>query len=187
MKYIVNADDFHESNTGLDLLLEVKQKIPNFVITMFTVPGRCSNSFLDHVDRFYPWIKMVPHGLLHKTSRECENWDYQTSVDYLDSMYSDYPWFQLGFKAPGWQISDDMYKALLDCGYWVADQEYNDNRRPENLPAYILTYRDRKVTKLHYHIQNVCGNGLEEKKDELLALDKDAEFMFIQDYLKYGA
>ena len=86
--------------------------------------------------------------------------------------------FVQGFKAPGWQISDGCYEVLLDRGWWVADQPYNDHRRPEGLRVHRLGDGDH----WHGHIQNVCGNGLEETFPTVLDLVKNADsFQFISE------
>jgi predicted deacetylase len=70
--------------------------------------------------------------------------------------------FVQGFKAPGWQISDPCYQVLLERGWWVADQHLEDQRRPPGLRTYF--YEDGNW---HGHIQDVCGNGIEETWHEL--------------------
>ena len=65
-------------------------------------------------------------------------------------------YFAEGFKAPGWQISDDCYEVLRDHGWWVEDQHLEDGRRP---PMRVYFYEDGGW---HGHIQNACGNGIEE-------------------------
>ena len=183
MTYIVNADDFHEDNNRFDLLHQIKQKLPNFKITMFTIPGLCSLQWSKWVFSDYPWIEMVPHGWKHPHPRECESWTFNETMIYLD-LISKIPYYVHGFKAPGWQISGGTYKALDATGYWVADQEYNDWRRPFGLKSYVLTHDDPDVKKMHFHVQNVCGNGLEESLDQIMSLDPDEEFMFVSEYIK---
>lgn len=168
--YILDADDFSETNNRLDLLFQLKARIPNFKINLFTVPGLCSKEFLDEVKKL-DWIDMIPHGWLHPDPRECEKWTYRESLEYLDNLKPCN--LTHGFKAPGWQISDGMYKALLERGYWVADGHGNENRRPKDLKAYIVD----SPNKIHLHIQNVCGNGLEEKFNELINLRGDFQFI----------
>jgi len=164
---IVDFDDFCEENNRLDLLFYIKSKIPNFKASLFTIIGKCSPSFLEAVKEI-SWLKMYPHGWEHPTSRECEAWSYEVSKVYLEKIED----MGIGrtFKAPGWQISDGMYKALLEKGYGVADQRYNDQRRPSELKVYY-------PTATHYHIQNVCGNGLEESLDQILKLKGNFKFL----------
>jgi hypothetical protein len=176
--YVVDADDFCVGNSGLERLFEIRGAIPSFKITLFTIVGRCSKNFLDGI-KTVDWIDLVPHGLFHETARECEHWTYEESMHYLETIEG--LGLTRGFKAPGWQISDGMYRALLESNYWVADQRYNDARRPKELKAYLLQDTDGSTPhwKRHYHVQNVCGNGLEERLREILLLQ--GEFAFVKD------
>jgi phenylalanine-4-hydroxylase len=150
---IIDADDFCEENSGLYSLVKIKEANKDFKITLFTIVGRCSMGFIEEIKKF-DWIEMVPHGWMHETSRECENWTLKECEEYLDEIEK-YGLVK-GFKAPGWQISQDMYFALKDRGYWVADQGYNNERRPK-MRNYI-----HKPTNLHYHIGHMGGHNANE-------------------------
>lgn len=179
MRYVIDADDFHANNHRMDLLTEIKRTHPNFKITLFAVPALCDGfDLLNHVP---DWISLVPHGWEHPTPRECERWGLTKSLHYLSTVQILFPMFERGFKAPGWQISDGMYEALHYMRYWLADQSYNNHRAPVGLRRYLLDDNDPRFIKQHYHIQNVCGNGLEERFEDLMAIPHDAEFEFIRD------
>ncbi len=129
----VDADDYCETNDGNGLLEALHVRNPAFAVTLFTIPAHCSLPWLERKLQV-PWMRLVPHGWRHGTSRECEAWSYDTSRRYLDAVEP--LGMERGFKAPGWQISDGMYRALLDRGWWVADQHYNDARRPAGLRVF---------------------------------------------------
>lgn len=170
--YIVDADDFCEDNNGLEILTRIKEKNPAFKITLFTIPAKCGFEFLEKI-RKIDWIDMVPHGWLHPHPRECENWDLNECRSYIRRLKF-YPMTK-GFKAPGWQISDAMYQALLENGYWVADQQYNDARRPSGLKV-------AHPTAEHYHIGHMGGynaNAIEYFEEYLSNLK--GEFKFIKE------
>lgn len=175
MQYVIDLDDFAEDNNGLGMLFRLRAKVPGFRVNLFTIPGRCTQGFLEEV-RKLEWIDMIPHGFNHPTSRECEYWTYRQTLDYLD--YLEDLGLTRGFKAPGWVVNDATYEALLIRGYWIADQSYNDYRRPEGLRAYILD----SPNKIHGHVGHLGGrnaNALELIYDDLLKLH--GEFMFIKD------
>jgi hypothetical protein len=89
--------------------------------------------------------------------------------------------FVCGFKAPGWQISDGCYHALLGADWWLADQPYNDHRRPPGLRVHRLGDGDH----WHGHIQDVEGNGLAERFPELLERVRAAEgFQFVSEVVQ---
>ena len=133
--YYLDADDFSEENQGWDYLAKIKEEVPNFKISMFTILGQCSDEWVEEMKE-YDWIDMIPHGWMHETPLKCQKWTYERSKQYLGSI--EHLGLTRGFKAPGWQISDGMYKALLEEEYWVADQPYNNDRRPKDLKVYIL-------------------------------------------------
>lgn len=187
MKYIIDVDDLCETNyrTALNMLCFLKNKFENFKVTAFTIPALCNDAFFSNMYRTYPWISMVPHGLFHQTARECESWNYEKSVWYLRSMQKN-NYLVRGFKAPGWNISDGMYKACLEEGYWVADHPKNKERRPKGLMVYDFTEEEEGYTKLHFHVDSVCGNGLKEAIEYShlhWRLKEEDEFYFVGEYL----
>jgi len=161
---IFDTDDFHETNHRLDLLERLHDANSMFRMTAFAVPAYCSESFLSGLP---DWIEVAVHGWAHggpgcEDAREAEHWTYEQSLDVLLAAPGR---FVEGFKAPGWQISDGMYQALAELDYWVADQHYNDSRRPFGLRVHCEGEGDHA----HTHVQNVCGNGLAERFPEWLS------------------
>lgn len=173
-EYIIDADDFCESNDGLQALMFIKSKVPNFKINLFTIPGLCSKEWIEEIKKL-DWIDMIPHGWTHPTPLEALKWTYNESIEYLDRIEP--LGLTKGFKAPGWQISDGMYQALLEKGYWVADKDYNNDRRPKELKTYLLDDRN----KLHYHIGHLGGrndNEISEFVNDLINLQGDFKFIY---------
>jgi hypothetical protein len=163
-------DDFHESNHLLHRLEELKRGNPLFRCTVFAVPGLGSDSFWGSVPR---WIEFAVHGWKHPDAYECADWPADRMEALLDEPVVR-KHFVNGFKAPGWQISDACYQVLLDRGWWVADQHLEDTRRPVGLPTYF--YEDGGW---HGHIQDDCGNGIEESWGRLVtAVQGCTEFRF---------
>lgn len=162
---VFDWDDFHESNHRYDLLERLKAANPAFRCTLFAVPGLGSPEFWEAVP---DWCELAVHGWLHPHPREAENWTREQTIDVLLSAH---PRFVEGFKAPGWQISDGTYAALLELGWWVADHPESADRRPEGLRYHQLGQGDH----WHGHIQNDCGNGLEETFNHVLRLVENAE------------
>ncbi len=175
---IFDVDDFHETNHRLDLLERLAGVNPRFKMTAFAVPAFCSVSFVASLPE---WIELVPHGWDHggpncPDAYEAAAWTYEEAIDVLLAIPE---WgFEEGWKSPGWQISDGTYEALNELGWWVADQHYNDERRPESLRVHCLGDGDH----VHCHVQNVCGNGLQESFRELVAKVGEAEdFQFVSE------
>lgn len=167
---IFDTDDFHETNHRLDLLERLKDANPAFKMTVFAVPAYCPESFLNSLP---DWIEVAMHGWDHggrdcSNANEAQDWTYEQAMDVLVAASGR---FVDGFKAPGWQISDGTYLALEELGWWVADQHYNDHRRP----AGIRVHCEGDGDHVHTHVQNVCGNGLAETFPMLLDLVAAAE------------
>lgn len=167
----IDFDDFGQNNNRLDLLWGLKSIRPDLKITAFAVPTHGTAEFWTTVPK---WIELAVHGWDHPTPRECEHWTYEDMERYMPRVHER---FVNGFKAPGWQISDDCYRWLHDHGWWVADQDYNDDRRPTELPVY-------KIDGWHGHIQDVCDNGLLETLPHVTNIvAKAGEFRFASEAL----
>ncbi len=169
---IVDFDDYCETNHRLDLLHELHAANPAFRCTLFAIPGCGSPSFWNATPK---WCELAVHGCKHPHPREAEHWTYGEALNVLINAHER---FVAGFKAPGWQISDATYEVLIDLDYWCADHPDNDGRRPEGLRTHVVGGADH----WHGHIQNVCGNGLEERFDELIEIVRTADsFELISD------
>lgn len=166
---ICDFDDFAEDQHRLDLLHLLREANPAFRCTLFAIPARGTDEFWDTVPE---WCELAMHGWAHPHSREAESWSYE---DALDVLLASPARFTEGFKAPGWQISDGTYRAIIELGWWVADHWENNARRPHGIRAHVIS-PDYRQTEGHWHghIGNVCGNGIEETFPELLARVRDA-------------
>lgn len=167
---IFDTDDMHDINHRLDLLHRLKDANEEFRMTAFAVPGLCSPQFLESLP---DWIEVAAHGWLHggpdcADAFEAKDWTRDETVRVLRMLH---PRFVALWKSPGWQISDGTYQALLEFDFAVADQHYNDERRPAGLRAHCEGDGDH----VHTHVQNVCGNGLEETFPSLLERVREAD------------
>ncbi len=180
---IVDADDFCEANHDLGLIASLKSALPRFKMTLFAIPALCSAKFLEMVNRDYPYLELVPHGWSHPHPRECQHWDAETMNRYLDRVET-LGW-ERGWKAPGWQISDESYLVLSERGYWLADQPYNRSRRPPGLRVYEVD----SPNKIHAHIGHWNGghnaNALELIYEDVLRAGlEDPDFRFISEVMQ---
>lgn len=162
---IFDTDDLYEGHDRMDLLTRLKEANPAFRLTAFAVPCLGSERYWQSVP---DWIELAMHGEYHPDPREAEHWSYDKAMDVL---LAKPPLFVNLWKSPGWQISDGTYQALLELGWSLADQRYNDHRRPEG----ILVHCEGEGDHVHTHVQNVCGNGLEETFPYLLERVRAAE------------
>jgi hypothetical protein len=150
---VFDWDDAYPGHDAYDRLKKLRLLRPDFKTTLFAIPGRCNREWCDSLP---DWIELAVHGWMHDSNYECAQWTHAQMEACLDTqIVRDY--FVRGFKAPGWQISDACYQVLAERSWWVADQHLEDLRRPTGLRAYF--YEDGNW---HGHIDNVCGNGIEE-------------------------
>lgn len=171
---IFDTHDFHDHNHRLDLLTQLKDTNPRFKMTAFAVPALCTPAFLSSLP---DWIELAVHGWKHPHAREASHWTQGFTEEVMRAEIVQ-EFFAHGFCAPGWQISDGTYKALLEAGWWVEDQPYNDHRRPQGL----LTHRLGEGDQVHTHVQDDCGNGLSETFPALLqAVSEATEFQYISE------
>jgi len=187
---IFDSDDFgcnHEisdacqSHDCRDVLEEFHEANPLFKVTLFAIPGEMTQELLDWSILHQNWVELAVHGFFHESNYECEKMSYEEfeeKMEYFYDMIEDY--FVKGFKAPGWQISDGAYNWLEENGWWVADQNYNNDRRPKDLPVYIIG-----ASSLHTHTWNCVGNGVYEIFDELLdKIQKENTFKFVSEAIQ---
>jgi hypothetical protein len=195
-----DACDDERTREDLLRLEDLKADIPTLKVTLFTIPGRCSPTWVREMKVFYDWCDLVPHGWMHRNCYECASWkkaDCKAALRAAREM----GFTTKGFKAPGWQISDGCYEALAEEGYWVADQPYNNDRRGAGVPAYVI--EDGEVVlyshpvrgailgtgqlALHGHIGHLGGrnaNALELIMSDIrAAAAKDSDFRFINEVM----
>lgn len=189
-KHLVwDADDFGcnhvisdmcQSHDCRDVLLQFRQANPKFKATLFAIPGEMTPELLGWTQLNSEWVEICSHGFFHQSNYECEKLSYD-DFDFFMSEFKDVTkHFTKGFKAPGWQISDDIYKWLLDNGYWVADQPVNKDRRPKGLKVYEVGENSS-----HHHTWNCVGNGVYEQFE--LIMDRIAgikDFKFVSEVVK---
>lgn len=206
---VFDSDDFGvnhvisdqcQSHDCRDALLKLKEINPAFKATLFTIPGEMTPELLLWSNRNSNWIQLAVHGLYHTSNYECEKMSYREFDEEMmhTTLTRTLSFFEKGFKAPGWQISDDIYKWLLDHGWWVADQGYNDTRRPKGLSAYLnydgkfYAYKGlhdenfeeykEPVEGIHTHCWDCVGNGIYELFDEIAEKIKDeTDFRFVSE------
>jgi len=162
---VVDFDDFCEEENKLDLLYKLKEKIPNFKVTLFTIPGKSSNKFLENLKK-NDWMQFGIHGEYH-TYLECEKWDKNKINQVLDK-YEPLGYYEKLFKAPYWRGNEEIYKVLDERGYIIAE-----NKPIEYVKNKYLLYN----YSVHGHISNVCDNGIEEKYDYYSSLNGDFKFI----------
>lgn len=183
--------DMCQSHDCRDQLYRLKEVNPKFKATLFTIPAEVTLELLLWYDQNKDWIELAVHGFTHSSNYECSNWTYQ-EMDNAMKLVDNFGRFVKGFRAPGWQISNEVYRWLKEHGWWVADQGYNDDRRPIDLKAYVnnngkFRAMGTAVEAYHGHTWNVGAlggepNGIYEDYDKVEKLVKEAkDFQFVSE------
>ncbi len=179
-----------QSHDCRDQLNRLKELNPKFRTTLFAIPGEMTMELIGWCQQNKDWIELAVHGFFHSSNYECEKMTYD-EMDFYISSFS--PLingnFVKVFRAPGWQISDGCIKWLRDHNWIIADQAYNDDRRPLDLKSYVYNDNDKtyraagsKVEAYHGHTWNVGWNGIYEDYDKVEGLVKDCEeFKFVSE------
>lgn len=188
--------DMCQSHDCRDKLDEFHYINPNFKATLFAIPSQMTYELLDWCKANNSWIELAVHGFTHSSNYECERMSYEEFADRMDKyeeMFDDF--FVKIFKAPGWQIGDACYEWLNDNDWKVADQSYNNSRRPRGLSAYVNNNGDFEVytpqdkeTPLfigkHYHTWDCVGNGVYELSEQIKQdITGVEDFKFISEVL----
>lgn len=179
----------HDCRDQLDRLRILN---PAFKCTLFAIPGEMTFELLEWCSANKDWVELAYHGIFHSSNYECEKMSYQEFDSKMTGMMLSYDaYFVHGFRAPGWMIGDDIYKWLLDNDFWVADQGYNTERRPQELKAWVNEDNNFRVWKpgegfggyiptYHGHTWDVGWNGIYEDYDKVADIVKNStEFKFV--------
>lgn len=179
-----------------DKLDQLHYANPNLKVTLFAVPGLMTAELINWCTANSSWIELAVHGFYHESNYECEKMTYDEFDGLINSLPMIEDYFVKGFKAPGWQISDDIYRWLVEHDWWVADQDYNTHRRPAGLKAYINRDGEFFAEKVdgqdwtpveawHGHTWDCVGNGIYETYERVEGLVKSAEsFQFVSEVLQ---
>lgn len=186
--------DMCQSHDCRDKLDELHILNPAFKATLFAIPAEMTLELAEWCLVNSSWIELAYHGFSHSSNYECEKWTYQDMEDNMMKAKTYWPfYFRNIFRAPGWQISTAAMQWLADNEWVVADQDYNNERRPKNLKAWInkdgnfrawypKSYDSRQFEVYHGHTWDVGWNGIYEDFEKVSALVKDCkEFKFISE------
>lgn len=183
--------DMCQSHDCRDKLDELHIMNPAFKCTLFAIPAEMTPELLGWCQANKGWVELAVHGFFHSSNYECEKMSYE-DFDWLMAKFIGITsgTFVKGFRAPGWQISDEVFKWLKDHNWWVADQGYNDGRRPLGLKCYVnnngkFRAGGKPVEAYHGHTWNVGEKGNEpngiyedfEKVSELVKNTKEFKFV----------
>lgn len=192
---VFDVDDFVGNRNDrtymgfVPLLGDLKDAIPELKVTLFTIPYLSNIEIVlrDWADK--DWVELAVHGFSHIQGEFVGS--SEALIRYVLDEFGQTGVFQRGFKAPYWEATPQLYSALLHAGYWVADHPMNIKEIPPEVDAYVLGdehdigqgHPTLDLLQVHCHTHNTCGNGVEERFEDLLAL-KGKEFKFVSEIVR---
>lgn len=202
---VLDFDDFSVLNNKLDLLLKLKEIYPKLKVSLFTIPydiayeskvtdKRIREKALEDIKKQLDWLEIIPHGLIH-VPREMEYTGYGSMrkfmIPFIDACFKkDGLPYVRGFKAPHWEWSADVVRALDKEGWWGAiNVHYKDMLKTKKYYVYQFNadkpFWESKldILKIHGHITYEMQDSIERCFTKLQAIPKDAEFKFASEVL----
>lgn len=211
-RYYLDVHDFGFLMPGMDDMLRLKEIIPDFKITAFTIPFPKEFFIPENQKHFkiekykrwakvinnYDWLEIGFHGFAHTHNEMNSTYDkasllLKASENLFDKIGLNYKKI---FCAPYWQYSYDALNALKDNGYIIAIDRNHIREVPKGTKKYIYNW---SLEEKMPNIKNIVGHGhLGYSKNVKNTLDKcyqhiitsipeDAKFGFIsEDYNKFN-
>lgn len=206
MRIALEFDDFSPRNTNFGILESLKEHYPGFKVSLFTVVWNVAGvneqtpitdaKFLPFVNAIKesPWIEIVVHGFAH-VPLEFANLNYDDArkrIMVAEKMLQNRGIeYKKIFKAPMWAISEEAEAAAESLGFQVVHDGYyhwnlnsDQVRCKDGTHKHFLDVPKNELVIAHGHIQDVCGNGLQEVFPMLMKLPVDTEFIFISQALE---
>jgi hypothetical protein len=204
--FAFDTDDFGFLLPGLDELLILKQAIPGFKCTAFTIPlpkefyhpGNLRHlkvekmkKWAEMINGYSDWLEIAIHGFSHTEFEMDRNYG-QTEIlikaaeNLLDKIGLKYKKI---FRAPYWQYSYDALVCLRDKGYIVAMDRNKKLTSPEGLKTYTYNWSIEEpvpvfeIIKGHSHtLPRGVKNGLRQcYKNLIKSIPHDATFKFVSE------
>jgi len=184
---VMDFDDLCDGNDDMDTLRRLKDRDDGFKVTLFAIPTRCSDELLGRYDKERDWIQLGVHGWRH-ARHECLSWTSEETVEKLNLARDIFPGFAPVFKAPNWEICDEVYEGCRESDFGVADHVRNMLILPDGVRHYVYNVRLRQdsLTRMHGHIQPYANSGLSEAYDAWISPPVGSEYKFVSEVLTTG-
>jgi hypothetical protein len=203
MKVCLDLHDFSIVNNRFDLLMKLKERFPDFKVSVFTVPVDekvdwgpylIRGDLLATIRKNLEWIQIIPHGYRHN-GQEMRNYDYNEFKRLMETIKETFDFeglpFEKGFCAPHWKWSNGVVKALDEAGWWGAvDPGQPGIQKTKKVYRYshdisVPVALDAEVLKLHGHVYGT-KNDLGRCLHNLFNIPQTVEWCFITDFLEEG-
>jgi hypothetical protein len=207
----IEYDDLAPHTHQLEYLTKIKEHLPEFKVTLFTIPldirygepVRITNPEYELWRKAIRacirdgWMELALHGLTHNYL-EFKNLDHDQAVKRLITAErmmreANLPYVKI-FKAPHWYVSPEAKEAIQNKhivhgigefgGMEVVEDGYYHWNLKDDMPK-PAEMKDVKVMIAHGHVMdgNGCNNGIQETMHKILDLPTDTNFHFISEIL----
>lgn len=175
---VFDLDDLCDAWDPYEELVALKEKYPGLKVTLFAIPGRCSDELLERY-RSLPWAEIGVHGYYHSTM-ECAVWGYDEAQERLEELEG-LGWAKL-FKAPGWVANEQVYAALNDRQWKVADHTAHMWASMDlAMDRYTYNMPGQPFKTVHGHTWDCMGNGPSDFARMFEDVPQDSEFRFVSE------
>lgn len=180
-KIVMDFDDFCDQYSELDLLEKLRVKNgKGFKVTLFTIPGKSTEKFLQEIKMRYSWIELAVHGWSHDGIGECQLWSKKEALTKLRRAL-DLGVFVPGFKAPHWLGSKGTYEACQELGLWAAINVSNIVPIPTGLKTYVYGQPHvEDLIQVHGHISRTTGNYIGDNVENYM-FGSNFEYKFVSE------
>lgn len=204
MKASLDLHDFSVLHNRMDILLRIKEHLPNFKVSLFTIPYDYQaemsqqklfrNKALNLVRENLDWMQIIPHGLAHieREFENCDRWTMKMVLQSIDEMFAkDGLPYEKGFCAPFWLWNQEVIDVLDENGWWGAvDRNQPQMLKTKKFYQYShsidepFSKSNVDVLKLHGHMGAPSSNAIDQCYTEILKLPVDTEWHFVTDFLE---
>ena len=142
---LVDVDDLVSVEQIEEFLVPIKEAVPGFALTAYTVPNRMGPVHGLKID--YPWIRFAIHGFEH-TFAECRAWTSDQAEYFLTTaLEMGYAKF---FKPPNWIYDIELEMACKELDVLL----HHHPSQPPSTPGlrHFPVLGGEKYAPLHTHI-----------------------------------
>lgn len=207
MKYAtLDLDDFSVLRSRMDLLCDLRERLPGFKVSLFTIPFDVDyemselrlyrDEAMKRIHQNKDWMEFIPHGMTHMPE-EFKYADREIMKTYIENVRNEMVRFgipedriQNGFKAPYWLWNQEVVNVLDEHDWWGAtDRNQPDMVKPKK--NFIYTHSidepfwesDLETVHLHGHMTVPSKNNLPDCMLNLLRMPKDVTWKFVSEFV----
>lgn len=156
MTLVISLDDYSEKYGGYEEIRELHQEFPDIKITLFAIPGDGKYLAKAKAD----WTEIACHSAHSGASRE---WSKEEAIASL--MKHKKQGFAIGYKAPGWRLTQAIRDACNETGFWLC---HCYRVQIKNVNSFWITWAKQgfkhyeSYSEFYCHVQDLHKKGYYE-------------------------